>query len=76
MQYIGQTGVSQGCRLDTEQSFSSETLQPSLTVLAPHEIRVFFHHVSDPSASYDEMLLGVNELYQEDFSYVALILNA
>ncbi|KAG1791996.1 uncharacterized protein HD556DRAFT_1537080 [Suillus plorans] len=50
-----------GYRLDAEQSFSSETLQPSLTALAPHEIRVFFLHVSDPSASYDEMLLGVNQ---------------
>lgn len=35
-----------------------------------------FLHATDRSVSYDEMLLGVNELYQEDFSYVALILNA
>ncbi|KAG1776628.1 NADP-dependent oxidoreductase domain-containing protein [Suillus placidus] len=62
-EYLSQLDIK-GAAIDTK-SVSRLCLQASLTALAPYKIRVFFLHVPDRSVSYDEMLRGVNELYEE-----------
>lgn len=73
-EYLGQLDVK-GAAIDTKAAVYKpgdhspqrlrEQLHASLTALAPYRIRVFFLHVPDRSVSYDEMLRGVNELYEE-----------